>query len=197
MKKYLKFVFILLVIIIILISISCKNNKSEINKPEIISSSETKEETFLTYSGDEFPKPIGYVNDYANIVDKSYEEKISSEINKVKDKTDADVVVITIDSLEGKSVEDYTSELFNTWEVSRYGVILLISFNDKKLRISTGYDMEKAITNDNAKSIIDDVIVPKFRESNYNEGIYQGVKKISEYILAYGPYTTESSVKQT
>lgn len=53
---------------------------------------------------------------------------------------------------------------------------------DKKLRITTGYDMEKIITDDIAKNIIDNVIIPQFQEGNVNEGIYQGVKKISEYI---------------
>jgi len=73
-------------------------------------------------------------------------------------------------------------ELFNTWKVSRYGIILLVSMADKKLRITTGYDMEKIITDDIAKNIIDNVIIPQFQEGNVNEGIYQGVKKISEYI---------------
>jgi len=58
--------------------------------------------------------------------------------------------------------------------------------NGKKLRITTGYDMKQVITNDIAKLIIDNVIVPKFKESNYNEGIYQGVKKISEFITGEG-----------
>jgi len=82
MKKYLKFLFILLVIIIVLISISCKSSKNESAKAEISSVSETEEASFLTYSVDEFPKPVGYVNDYSNIIEKDYEYKILSEIQK-------------------------------------------------------------------------------------------------------------------
>jgi len=180
MKKYFKFASILLIIIAILISASCKSTKSEIS-----SVNKTVEPDFLNYTGDEFPKPIGYVNDYADLIDKSYEDKILSEIKKVKEDTEAEIVIVIIESLEGKIIDNYTLELYNTWKVSRYGIILLVSIEGRGLRITTGYDMEKVITDDIAESIIDDVIIPKFRESNYNEGMYQGVKKISEYIRKY------------
>lgn len=193
MKKYLKFVFILLITITVLISISCKSNKSESTKTETGSVNEIEEPSFLTYTGDEFPKPIGYINDYADLIDKSYEDKISTEIKKVKDDTEADVVVVTLESLSYKSIEDYALELYNAWEVSRYGIILLVSVEGGGLRITTGYDMENVITNDISKSILNDVIIPELQEGNISEGIYKGVKKISEYILAYGTYTSESS----
>jgi uncharacterized protein len=188
MKKYLKFISILLLIITILISVSCKSTKSEIS-----SVNEIEESLFLTYTGDEFPKPAGYVNDYEDLIDKNYEDKILSEIKEVKEDTEAEIVIVIIKSLEGKGIDDYTLELYNTWKISRYGIVLLISIDEKELHITTGYDMENVITDDIAKGIINDVIIPEFRESNYSEGIYQGVKKISEYVLAYGPYISESS----
>ena len=181
MNKYLKSLLILLCIFITFVIISCKSTDSEIQSPK----SKIQEVTILTYSGNEFPKPTGYINDYTNTIDQNYEDKISSEITKVKEETDAEIVVIAVDSLEGKSIDDYTLELFNTWQVNRYGIILLLSMKEQKIRITTGYDMENVITDDIANSIINDVIIPKFQESNFNEGIYQGVKKISDYILAY------------
>lgn len=187
MKRFFNALLILLFTLIILIPTSCKVTISTSNTVETITSViETTEEAFLTYSGEEFPKPIGYVSDYENIIDQGYEDKIMAEVKKVKEETNADIVVVTIKSLEGKSIDDYTLELFNTWGINSYAVILLISMDERKLRITTGYDMEKVITNDIAKYIIDDVIVPKFKESNYNEGIYQGVKKISEFITGEG-----------
>jgi len=97
-----------------------------------------------------------------------------------------------MDSLEGKSIDGYTLELYNTWQVSRYGIILLLSMNEHKIRITTGYDMEKVITDEIANSILNDVVIPKFQNNNYSDGIYQGVKKISEYILAYGKFKPEN-----
>lgn len=180
-----KISLILLIISLILIFPSCK--------PASVLEKETTIEVFMTYSGEEYPKPTGYINDYLDMVDTSYEDKILSEIKKVKEETNAEILVVTIESLEGKSIDDYTLELYNTWHVSRYGIILLLSLEGKGLRITTGYDMEKVITNDIAKSIIDDVIMPELRKGNIEEGMYQGVKKISEYILTYGPYTSSSS----
>ncbi len=191
MKKYLT-ILILLIIITVLISISCESDKSKNTKTEIDSVNETGEPDFLTYVGDEFPKPIGYVNDYTDLIDKSYEDKILSKIKEVKEKTDAEIVFITVASIDGKSIEDYTLELYNTWEVSRYGIILLISIEGRGIRITTGYDMEKVITDDIAESIIDDVIMPKFKQGDFDEGIYKGIEKISGYILTYGAFTTES-----
>jgi len=198
MKKYLKFIFIILIVSMILIIISCKNSETIISKEEVSSliSSETEKEGFLTYSGGELPQSMGYVNDYSNLISQEYEDKILSEIKKVKEETDAEIVVVIIESLEGKSVDDYTLELFNMWKVSRYGLILLVSENDKIVRVTTGYDMEGVITDDIAGSIIDDVIVPKFQENNFNEGIYEGVKKISEYILTHDPYETSEEYEE-
>lgn len=187
MKRFLNAIFILLFLGLILISTSCKGVTSKSTIANVNSSvSETKEVAFLTYSGEEFPKPIGYVSDYENIIDQGYEDKIMAEVKKVKEETNADIVVVTIKSLEGKSIDDYTLELFNTWGINSYAVILLISMDEKKLRITTGYDMEKVITSDIAKYIVDDVIVPKFKQSDYSEGIYQGVMKISEFINGEG-----------
>lgn len=193
MKKYLRFVFIFLIIITVLLLISCRSDKFESVETETGSVNETEEPSFLTYIGDEFPKPVGYVNDYADLIDKNYEDSILSEIKKVKEETDAEIVVITVESLDRRSIEDYTLELYNAWHVSRYGIILLVSVDGRGLRITTGYDMENVITNDISKSIIDDVIIPEFKESNFNEGIYQGVKDISGYILEYGTYNSKGS----
>jgi len=193
MKKYLRFVSIFLIIITVLLLISCRSDESESTKTETVSVNEIEEPSFLTYIGDEFPKPFGYVNDYADLIDKNYEDSIFTEIKKVKEETDAEIVVITVESLDGRSIEDYTLGLYNAWHVSRYGIILLVSVDGRGLRITTGYDMENVITDDMAENILNEVIIPKLQEGDFNEGIYQGVKKISEYILSYGAYNSKGS----
>ena len=143
------------------------------------------ETPILNYPGNEFHKKVELVNDYANILSKSYKDKIIQEIIKVKDETSVIIVIVTVGSLVVTNIDDYSLEMYNTLGLDRNGVLVTIAVRDKKIRITTGHDIRKVITNDIADSVINDIIIPKFKINEFNKGIYQGVKKISEYILSY------------
>jgi uncharacterized protein len=188
MGKLLKLLFIFLIIINIQILVSCKSDISNNEKiGEESSSGVIKEEDFLNYTGNDFPKPAGYINDYANILDTDYINKLDILTKDLERKTTAEVLIVTIESSGDTSLETYATELFNSWGIGKKdknnGVLFLVSKNDNKIIIKAGVGLDMVITNDVAKQIIDNFVVPEFKELNYSEGTYQGIKEIVKYIL--------------
>ena len=78
----------------------------------------------------------------------------------------------------------YANELYNTWGISRKGVLFLVALGEKKFRIEVGYDMENIITDVIAKHILDEIATPRFSKGEFGLGAYEVVKKLSEEILA-------------
>jgi len=105
-------------------------------------------------------------------------------IKDFEKKTTAEIVVVTVKSLEGLTIEKFAFELFNTWGIGKAGknngVLLLIA--PGCIRIEVGLGLEEVITNKTAKNIIDEIIIPYFKESKYGQGSYEGVKAIAEKI---------------
>lgn len=92
------------------------------------------------------------------------------------------VVVVTVPSLGGHTIEDYGLHLGRTWGIGRKdyndGVLLIVAPNERKVRIEVGYGLEKALTDDEAAAIIDDDILPAFRKGTMPEGIEAGASGI-------------------
>ncbi|MCL4378287.1 MAG: TPM domain-containing protein [Actinobacteria bacterium] len=164
--------FILFIILSLLLSISSCISKKE------VSSDEAGNINYPAYSG--------FVNDYTNTLSDEWKIKTENLTQEVERKTSCEIAVAIIGSLNGSSIEEYAAGLFNSWGVGKKGkdngVLLLVSMKDRKLRIEVGYGLEGIITDLEAKEIIDNVIVPRFKENNYNSGIYNGVVAIANKI---------------
>lgn len=142
----------------------------------------------LSLQSIDFPKLKGRVNDFANILNSSQEKNLELLLEDLEKKTSAQVVLLTIKSLEGNTIEDYSIKLTEQqdWKIGQKGldngVILLISMEERKLRIEVGYGLEPSITDLKSSYIIRNLIVPKFKEGDYYEGILRGVATISGII---------------
>lgn len=121
----------------------------------------------------------GYVNDFAGIINEAEKLKLSRLCEKIEELTGTQIAVVTISSLEGESLEDFTNMLFNKWRLGKKGkdngLMFLISVYEKKIRIETGYGIEGIIPDSTAYRIIKDVMVPYFKNEEYAAGIYNGV----------------------
>ncbi len=133
-------------------------------------------------------KYTGWVNDYAGMLDAVTIDKLNMLINEVKDKTGAEIAVVTIKTLEGDSLEDFTNRLFNSWGVGvkgkDNGVMLLVASQERKIRIEVGYGLEGAINDGYAGSVIRDEIAPRFRMEAYADGVLAGVYTLAKKIAA-------------
>ena len=121
-----------------------------------------------------------YVNDYANILSETVERFIQNTSVNLERKTGVQVVVVTVSSLEGKSIEEYANELFNKWGIGDHkkdnGLLLLCSLDDRKFRIEVGYGLEGVLPDGKTGRIQDEYIIPYLRNNNFNKGILEGYK---------------------
>lgn len=135
-------------------------------------------------------KPVGFVNDFADVLSDSEVRILENKLSNYRDTTTNAIVVATIESLEGYSIEEIATNLFNTWDIQyenrANGVLLLVSLNDRKLRIEVGYGLEGAIPDLIAGRIIDEIITPNFRNGSYFGGIDQATTAMMQ--LAAGEY---------
>jgi len=133
-----------------------------------------------------FPDYHGFVNDYTNTMSNNWKSKTEQLVAKVERETKCEIAVAVIDNLKGLTIEDYAVRLFEKWGIGKKakdnGVLLLVSMDERELRIEVGYGLEGVITDIEAKNIIDDAIVPRFKENNYDSGIYNGVVAIANKI---------------
>ena len=173
---------------------------------ETTTAAETTTETMSSTSlesdkeGGEYPSPVGWVNDFAGIFKQEDIDKMNELITDLEKKTTAEIYVATVNSLNGKSIEMYANELFNTWGIGKKdigkGVLFLVALNERKFRVKYGYGLENVITNIVASRIIDEIATPSFKKGEYGQGSYEVVKKLSEYILAAAaPETTAPETK--
>lgn len=130
-----------------------------------------------------YPRPKDdYVNDFASIIDSSYEKAIRKRFKNLEHQTGIEAVVVTIESYKtyntsSQSFEKFATGLFNKWGVghkkSNDGVLFLISLKDRKCRIELGRGYGSAYDS-RMKKIISDVVLPYFKQNQHGKGIFEG-----------------------
>lgn len=121
------------------------------------------------------PAEAFYVNDFANVIDASDEERMLALGAALEDETTAQAVVVTVDFLDGMTIEDYAYELFNLWgigqEDANNGVLLLLSLGEREIRAEIGEGLEEKLTPSAAMRIVDDYAMDALREDDYSTGL--------------------------
>ena len=135
-------------------------------------------------SAQTFPKLTGRVVDQANLLRPEQELDISSKTAALEAQTGRQLVVATINSLEGRPIEDYGYRLGRYWKIGDEkrddGVILLVAPNEKKVRIETGYGARVFLTDAVSSIIIREAILPRFKAGDFGGGITAGTDRIIE-----------------
>src|SRR5215470_13483258 len=130
----------------------------------------------------EFPTLSGRVVDDANILDPAARTALTDKLAALEAKTTDQLVVVTLKSLQGTSIEDYGYQLGRRWQIGlkdkSNGVLLIVVPSERKLRIEVGYGLEGTLTDAISKLIIANGIVPRFRANDYPGGIIRGVDDI-------------------
>lgn len=137
------------------------------------------------------PSDSFYINDFADVINPESEEYILSNSVTLADKTGAQLVVATVESLEGRDVDSYALDMFRDWGIGgnkdNTGVLILLAPNERGIRIEVGYGLEGRINDSKAGRFIDEYAIPRFKNDNWDEGIlslYLAV--LSEIYSEYG-----------
>ena len=127
----------------------------------------------------DLPKLTGRVTDAAGLLSAEARGGIEARLKAHEDKTTDQVVVATVPTLQGLTVEDYANRLFRAWglgdKAKNNGALLLVAPAERKVRIEVGYGLEGALTDALTKVIITTAIAPKFKTGDFAGGIGAGI----------------------
>jgi uncharacterized protein len=130
----------------------------------------------------DFPALTGRVVDQADIIPAEEERSLAALLEAHERKTTNQVVVATVASLAGQSIEEYGVALGRAWGIGQAekdnGVILLVAPNEREVRIEVGYGLEGELTDAISRFIIEASILPRFRADDMPGGIRRGAEDI-------------------
>lgn len=136
-------------------------------------------------------QPRGLVNDYANVIPAAEENQLTAVLTELRQKTGAEVAVVTLPSLDGGQIDDFTIRLAERWKVGQKGkdngVILLGATQEgrgNRLRIEVGYGLEGVINDAAAGRILDQHVVPAWNQGQYGIAMASGGAAIAQRIAA-------------
>lgn len=134
----------------------------------------------------EVPRLAGYVNDLAGIISPDIELKIENFLRGFESSDSTQLVVLTVDTLEGESLEEYSLKVADSWKIGHKGkdngALLLIAKQERKIRIEVGYGLEGRLTDLLAGRIIDQEMTPQFKAGNYDAGVIAGISAMAEAV---------------
>lgn len=135
------------------------------------------------------PKTEFYVNDYANVISEETEKHIIEQNVKLNAKTGAQIVVVTVTSLDGENIESYANGLFRSFGIGdkekNNGVLILISTGDRKVRIEVGYGLEEVITDGKSGRILDNYMIPSLRNDDYDTASLKGFDALFNEVVKF------------
>ncbi len=141
----------------------------------------------------EVPPNDGFVTDAAGILDEAEEQQIEEVIQIFRDQTSNEIAVVIVNSLDGEPIVDAAIEIGRKWGVGTKendnGIVLLVGYEDREMFLAVGYGLEGAVPDLAAKGVIEQDIVPQFRDGAYGVGIAKGVDSLIK--LIGGEYTVE------
>ncbi len=131
--------------------------------------------------------PQGYVTDLAQVIDPATKAKLETLCAEVEQKTGAQIAVVTVNSLDGRTREDYAADLYRQLGVGskkeNRGVLLLLAPKERQYKIEVGYGLEPVI-NDARAGDIGREMVPDLRSGDYNAAVLLGTTRVAQLIAA-------------
>lgn len=140
-------------------------------------------------------QPVGFVNDYAGTLDKSFAGLIEAAAVELEKNTSAEMFVAIVKSSGQLSTKDYATELFNKWKIGKKGkdngLLILLFVEERRVEIETGYGLEGLLPDSKAGRILDEYAIPFLKENKYGEGLFNLVQQLSKVIKTGGEYSPE------
>lgn len=125
-----------------------------------------------------FPALSGRVVDDAGILSSDTRDTLTNLLAEHERQTGNQVVVVTLKSLQGTTIEQYGYQLGRNWGIGikgkNNGALLIVSPSTRDVRIEVGYGLEGLLTDAQSKLIIENVMLPRFRSGDYDGGVLNG-----------------------
>lgn len=138
--------------------------------------------TALGFAAPDFPTLTGRIVDNANLISDVAASQLEMILAGHEQRTSNQIVVVSLQSLQGYTIEDYGYQLGRHWGIGQKetnnGALLIVAPNERKVRIEVGYGLEGELTDALSHDIIQNTILPRFRQGNFEQGIIEGVEAI-------------------
>lgn len=132
------------------------------------------------------PALQGRVNDHARLLNPEQAAALEEKLGVYEAKTTNQIALLTVPSLEGEALEDFSVRVAREWHLGQEkrnnGVLIFIAAEERGVRIEVGYGLEGALTDAQSSIIIRNIMIPAFREGDFNRGIDAGVDAIQAAI---------------
>lgn len=144
------------------------------------------------------PELTGPVIDKAHLLSQNEFETLDAELRSISEQTGVQIAVLTIPTLEGLDIESYSMSVVEAWKLGSAkednGVLLLVAYAEKKIRIEVGYGLEGQLTDTKCGLIIRNIMAPRFQAGMYGKGIVEAVTNI-EALVGVGDVTVSSHLE--
>ncbi|HTQ81338.1 MAG TPA: TPM domain-containing protein, partial [Thermoanaerobaculia bacterium] len=144
----------------------------------------------LPLAARDVPYLVGRVNDTAGMLSPQARQRIEAELATLEKETGAQVAVLTLDTLDGDPLEDFSVRVAKAWKLGQQGkdngVLLLIVKNDRKTRIEVGYGLEPQLTDLGTHVILDEILRPAFQRGDFDGGVEKAVDAIASAVRGKG-----------
>ncbi len=151
----------------------------------------------------EQPKQPRLVNDFSGVLDEVSLNQLEHGLVQFSNETSTQIAIITVDNLSGYAISDYAFRLAEKWGIGQKGknngILILVKpkkGNEKgEAFIAVGYGLEGVVPDAVARRIVQNEMIPKFRNNDYASGLLTGVGVLKD--LTRGEYTADNYIKKT
>lgn len=133
-----------------------------------------------------YPEPSGYVVDQSGVLSPETEDLLTNQLTQLNEATGIQMAVVTIPTTNGVPIEEYSIELAESWGVGDAeqdsGILFITATEDRQVRFEIGYGMEGALTDSQGGRILDNSVIPHFKNNNFEAGIIDGVGALIHHV---------------
>ncbi|MGE5178406.1 MAG: TPM domain-containing protein [Bacteroidota bacterium] len=137
-------------------------------------------------SARDWPAPTGYVNDLAHVIDPASADTITAVATELREKTQAQLAVVTLPDLGGEEIDPVATDLFAKWGIGRKGendgVLILLALKERAIRIEPGYGIEGILPDGRCGGIIRNVMGPDLHADRFGPGLLAGARAVAAAI---------------
>lgn len=112
-----------------------------------------------------------YVNDFAEVLSSSEKDRLLKKAKDLSEKHEIQVVVTTVKSLEGKTIEEYGHKMYQQYKIEDRGLLILFAAEEKKTSVEIGIQMQKYIDKSESKRLIEQYAIPYIKNNKANEAL--------------------------
>lgn len=135
---------------------------------------------------EQYPSPVGYVNDFADVISPEYEAQITNIAKELEGKASAEIAVATIRTVGNEEYRSYANKLFERWKIGKKGkdngILIFVTVGERKLWIEVGYGLEGILPDGLVGEIEDRYMLPYLKSGDYGRGLIEGTRAVASVI---------------